>query len=84
MLKSPIYIQAFYIKDKAIVLDQLPQDLYDKIRQSNPEYFTRVDKRIWIMPMMLNDIEYHVVLSTDIESVEQFMDNILFIEEKLK
>ena len=85
MSKSAIYIQAFYIKDKKIVLEQLPQNLYDNIRESNPEYFARIDKRAWIMPIISDDdIEYHIVLSTDIESVEQFMHHILFIEEKLK
>jgi hypothetical protein len=84
MSKTKTYVQSFYIKDKKIVLSQLPQDLYDEINKSNPEYFKKIDNRVWIMPITSDDIEYYIVLSKDIESVEEFMHHILFIEEILK
>jgi hypothetical protein len=75
-----ISVQAFYIKDHKIIIDNLPNVLYDGIQESVPEFYEKIDNKAWVMPITLEDKKYQIVMSRDIESVKDFMQAILFAE----
>lgn len=76
-------VQAFYVKNRKILLDDLPAELYDRVYEQIPKFYDSVDDRAWVSHIEKDDIKYHVVISRNQESVEDFMNAVLFTEEIL-
>jgi hypothetical protein len=82
-MESKSYIQVFSKRNGKIALDNLPSELYDIVEQSAPEFYNRIDENAWIMPIEYDNIKYQVVISRNKNSVESFMNGLLFAEEFL-
>jgi len=82
-MQQKSYTQAFYVKDKKIILDDLPIELYNSVNEQIPEFYSKIDERAWISLFFKDDIKYYVVLSKTKEAVEEFMNAVLFTEQIL-
>jgi hypothetical protein len=82
-MENKSYIQVFSKKDGRIILDNLPTELYDIVEQSAPEFYERIDDNAWIMPIEYDNIQYQVAISRSKNSVESFMNGLLFAEDFL-
>jgi hypothetical protein len=82
-MQQKSYTQAFYVKDKKIILDDLPIELYNSVNEQIPEFYSKIDERAWISTVEKDDIKYYVVLSRKKEAVQEFMNTVLFAEQIL-
>lgn len=82
-MQQKSYTQAFYVKDKKIILDDLPIELYNSVNEQIPEFYDKIDERAWISTVEKDDIKYYVVLSRKKEAVQEFMNTVLFAEQIL-
>jgi len=83
MEKQNIAVQAFRVENREIILDNLPPTLYDTIQEDVPEFYEKIDDKVWNMPVIHDDKVYYVIMSRNKNAVEDFMNAVLFTERIL-
>ena len=73
------YVQAFYIENSKIVLDNLPQVVYDKMKEEG--LLDSVDESPWTIRIDYLGRVYHIVLSRRKETVNDFMNGVFYLTE---
>lgn len=83
-MEQKCYVQAFYVKDREIILDNLPKELYDNIQQQMPDFYERIDQKVWVSEITSPDgIKFYVIISRTKESITEFMNAVLFAQKVL-
>lgn len=74
------YVQAFYVENSKIVLDNLPIELYNKIHEDG--LFGQVDDNPWTTKVTLLGRTYHLIVSKRKETVNDFMNGVFYLPEQ--
>ena len=74
------YVQAFYVERSKIVLDNLPQEVYDKMHADG--LLSQVDGSPWTTKVTLLGRTYHLIFSKRKESVNDFMNGVFYLPEQ--
>jgi hypothetical protein len=73
------YVQAFYVENSKIILDNLPQEVYDGMRADGLLDLT--DDSPWTTKINYLERVYHIVFSRRKETINDFMNGVFYLTE---
>jgi hypothetical protein len=72
------YVQAFYVENSKIILDNLPQEIYNGMNEDG--FLSNVDNSPWTTKINILGRTYHLIFSKRQETVSDFMNGVFYLE----
>lgn len=74
------YVQAFYVENSKIILDNLPIELYNQLNEKG--LLSQVDDSPWATKVNILGRTYHLIVSKRKEAVNDFMNGVFYLPEQ--